>query len=294
MKKKLLLILASVSTLTVMKSQNIAAARLAPIGSMVTVRGIVTNGSELGTIRYMQDNSAGITIFGSGVAPILLGDSIVAVGTATLYNNLLEITPITGFTVIASKPVPAPNLITPTGLTESVEGTLVRINNGTFSATGSFAGNTNYVLTVGAQTVQIRIDVANTNIVGTAIPTGPIDIIGVVGQFCNSPLTGCTVGYQIHPRTLADIILLPTGINEKRNNLSSLLIYPNPTSDIINIKNNSTQLITSVIISDAQGKIVYSNKNSVNTVDVKAFSNGIYNMTISTDKEIYNHKFIVQ
>ena len=33
------------------------------IGETVTVTGIVTNGSDLGSVRYIQDNSAGIAIY---------------------------------------------------------------------------------------------------------------------------------------------------------------------------------------------------------------------------------------
>ena len=38
-------------------AQTIADARDQPLGNTVTVRGIVTNGSELGKIRYLQDGT---------------------------------------------------------------------------------------------------------------------------------------------------------------------------------------------------------------------------------------------
>jgi len=42
--------------------EDIAAARALGEGTEVTVTGIVTNGDELGLIRYMQDASAGIAV----------------------------------------------------------------------------------------------------------------------------------------------------------------------------------------------------------------------------------------
>ena len=66
-----------------------------PIGTVVTVKGIVTNGAELGIIRYFQDNTAGIAAYGSLVTPIALGDSVTVTGTLKNYNQLLEIDPVT-------------------------------------------------------------------------------------------------------------------------------------------------------------------------------------------------------
>ena len=291
MKKKLLYALASLFSIINLKSQTIAMARSASIGSTVTVRGIVLNGAELGNARYMQDPTAGIVAFGAGLASVNVGDSITVVGPTAQYNNLLEIMPITSFTVNATgKPLPAANIIIPSSLMESLEGTLVRINNGTFTATGVFAGNTNYILTSSTQTFTLRVDLSNNFIVGTPIPTGPVDIIGVVGQFCSSPTTGCTVGYQIHPRTLSDIILLPTGINEKEKT-TPFSIYPNPTNDFINIKMDSSQPIKSIIISDVQGKLMFSGNENINLIDVSGLVKGLYSISIKTDKEIYHYKF---
>jgi predicted extracellular nuclease len=93
----------------------ILSARAQPLGSSVTVRGIVTNGSELGKIRYLQDGSAGIAAYpGTGSAPgfeaaVSAGDSIEVTGTLVSYFGLLEITPITSYSVIVGNlPLPAP------------------------------------------------------------------------------------------------------------------------------------------------------------------------------------------
>ncbi len=187
-------------------AQHIAAARAAAVGSNVTIRGIVLNGSELGSIRYVQDITGGISIYGSNLSTVNRGDSIIANGTLTSYNNLLEITPVT-FTVFATgNALPTPATLTPTGMTEAYEGQLVKVNNGLFTlGGGTFAGNTNYNYVSSAQTAQVRVATTST-LVGTVIPNASVNLIGILSQFCSSPVTGCTTGYQLLLRDWNDII----------------------------------------------------------------------------------------
>lgn len=64
MKKSLILALVFLGIATITNAQNtILEARGKGIGTVVTVRGIVTNGAELGSIRYLQDNTAGISAY---------------------------------------------------------------------------------------------------------------------------------------------------------------------------------------------------------------------------------------
>lgn len=198
MKHQILTAVAVLACAWQVKSQTtIAAARAATVGSNVSFRGIVTNGSELGSIRYLQDGTAGIAIYGSNLSSVHRGDSIVASGTLTSYNNLFEVTPVT-FTVLATnRPLPAPVVITPSGLNEPLEGEIVQINNASFAAGGGiFAGNTNYTITASAQTTVARC-VTTSTLVGTVIPNTPVNVIGICSQFCSSPSSGCTYGYQL-------------------------------------------------------------------------------------------------
>ena len=93
--KKFLSLLAFVAlgfSAEVQAQSSIAAARAQAINSTATVRGIVTNGSELGPIRYIQDNVAGIAAYSpSQMANVVLGDSVEVTGTLKNYNGLLEI-----------------------------------------------------------------------------------------------------------------------------------------------------------------------------------------------------------
>lgn len=299
MKKEILFVVICFLSSTGIKSQNIAAARAAAIGSTVTVRGIVTSGQELGFIRYLQDGTAGIAAYpGTGSAPgftnVTAGDSVSITGPTKQYFNLLEIDPIQGFTIHASgKPLPAPNLITPVGLNETVEGTLIRINNAVFSTSGTFTSATSYTLTSASQTFIMRISGYSTNILGQPIPTGTIDVIGEASQFCTSPVTGCLTGYQLWPRTMADFILSPTGMNEAFKN-PEITIYPNPANTKIEFKLNAGETIRAVRITDIHGREIYASDENINAVETDSFSSGIYYLIISSDNQNYHSKFIVQ
>ncbi len=204
--KKIIVSLLFTSAVINVNAQSITTARAAAVGSNVSVRGKVINGSELGSIRYLQDGVAGIAIYGSNLTSINRGDSIVANGTLTSYNNLFEITPTT-FTVITPPGnMPAPIVITPSAFNETYEGRLIRINNCTISSPGTaFTGNTNYTITSGGQTAEIRIS-ATSNLVGTVIPFNSVSVIGIGSQFCYTPASGCTTGYQLLLRDQNDLI----------------------------------------------------------------------------------------
>ncbi len=188
---------------------TIAAARALPLGTNVTVKGLVTNGPELGVIRYIQDNTAGIGVYDFAAASgINIGDSILVSGPLLSFNQLLEISPTTSVTVLNSgNPLPAPiTLNTVTGFNETYEGRLVRIPSCTFESAGAFSSSSaNYNINdaVGAGVVRVN---GTTNIAGTAIPTDAVDIIGIMSQF--HP-TSPSMGYQLLPRSLSD--LLPPG-----------------------------------------------------------------------------------
>ena len=89
MKKTTLLILSYLVSITSF-SQDIATARSQGIGSTVTVSGIVTNGDELGIIRYIEDVTGGIAIYdlttNNYLNGAVRGDSITITGLLVDYN----------------------------------------------------------------------------------------------------------------------------------------------------------------------------------------------------------------
>lgn len=216
-------------------SITIAAARaLAPTtnttqGPTVTVRGIVTNGVELGSgvsiIRYIQDGTAGVGVYSTtsgalagAVNSLVPGDSILVTGGLKMFRGLLEIDPVNAVTVLAgNRPLPAPAVFTAANFTaayaEQYEGQLVRLNGLTsVNTTGgavvaAFAANTTYRLNNNATLVTyVNSNSTGPNgLVGKPSPTGTFDVVGIISQYASSA-TSTTGGYQLLNRTYADFI----------------------------------------------------------------------------------------
>lgn len=189
---------------TALAQSTIAEARAMPLGTTVTVKGVITNGAELGAIRYLQDPTAGIAAYSYSMSAVKRGDSVEVTGVLKNYNYLLELDPVNSFTILDEfRPLPAPQVITPNQMGEAYEGEIVRINNVLFSnAGGTFAGNTNYTITAGGETAQIRIN-NSSPLVGEIIPSGEVELVGICSQFS---YTSASSGYQLLLRDTEDII----------------------------------------------------------------------------------------
>jgi len=198
--KKVFLIGVIILTVNGLRAQaNIADARTYGLGQTVSVTGVVTNGAELGSIRYMQDVTAGIAGYGGPVTGANRGDSVTITGPLIEFSGLLEISTVAtmvnhGQAVVQPSPLQIP---IPT-VDEALESQLVEIQNVTFTAGGNFAGgNSTVQVSDGVNTLDVRIN-GTTNIAGTFIPSGPVTITGLVGQF--------NTNYQIVLRDLNDIV----------------------------------------------------------------------------------------
>jgi len=224
-------------------AQMISDVRNMGIGQTVTVRGVVTNGSELGNIRYIQDATGAIPAFGSNLSSVVRGDSITATGVLYDFSGLLEISPTNSFTNLGTGTLPIPLVVTIPSVNESLEAQLVRLDNVTFTTTGSFAtGNSTVQVTDGTNTIDVRIN-GSTNIDGTAIPTGPVSIIALVGQF--------NTNYQLVPRNLNDIFAYVAPAREINIKMNGTTVFSNGTyvvgntaSTTITIENAGTQVLT--------------------------------------------------
>lgn len=200
---------------------TIAQARASAIGSSVTVSGIVTNGSELGNIRYFEDSTAGIAAYGSTISSVKKGDSIKVTGTLKDYKGLLEIDPVSSFTVLSSGKTIIPKIITPIQMGESTEGQLVQINNAVFDASCTNFVTGTYNFTSNGETAKIYVSSAS-SLNGSLIAAGEITLIGISSQFTYS--NPASDGYQLIPRDINDL-----GSNTAIN-FTSCLLQSNITS----------------------------------------------------------------
>lgn len=181
---------------------SIQAARAMGPGAQVTVRGIVTNGAELGKIRYLQDGTAGIAAYpGTGSqsgfeAAVKTGDSIEVTGTLVDYFGLLEISPIASYTVVASnQPLPAPKPLKLSEVSESYESQIVGVECVVFAAGGGSFSSGSYTVNDGegnSAKVYLR---SGHPMAGNPIPGIPVYLTTILSQY---------IDFQLLPRSQDD------------------------------------------------------------------------------------------
>jgi phosphatidylserine/phosphatidylglycerophosphate/cardiolipin synthase-like enzyme len=188
------------------------------LGQLVTIRGIVSVANEFGGPSYVQDQTAGIGVFGATFSGgVSIGDEVIVSGVLDQFNGLTELAfpilqgkPTTGNTLVPLDVTPAQLAHDGQGGLEQYEGLLVRLNSvllrdaagnpvGTWAVSGS---GTNYRLLGGGDTVDVRVD-NNVDFANTPAPQSAFDIVGVVSQFRSAlPFIG---GIQLMARSKADI-----------------------------------------------------------------------------------------
>ena len=185
--------------------------------------------------------------------PLVEGDSVDLVGVLEQFNGLTQINCDTILRVASGRTLAVPTVVT--ALDESTENRLVRLNGlvlvGSTWPTNPVTSGVNVNVSNGTTTFVLRI-LPTTNIDGTPAPTGYFDLIGLGQQFDNTiPLTS---GYQITPRSLADIIAVPlvnTVANFARNDtlvsnqsgaigMNIAILNPNPVAQVLKVKVNTS------------------------------------------------------
>ncbi len=94
---------------------------------------------------------------------------------------------------------------------------------------------------------------------------------------------------------LDDVSLVSlTGFEEDFRN--EINIYPNPTTGIVNVESEKTDLIRNIEVTDIKGQKVSSSEvnNSVVELDLTKYSKGVYFVKVTTNEGVYNEKIIVE
>lgn len=184
---------------------TIAEARDLPLGTRVSITGIVTVAEEFRGPMYFQDESGGIAWYndemrGAGDAFLLdvsRGDSIVITGELGEFSDLVQIVGTdVEYEFFESSAVIDPVSITLSEMNSGdYEGQLVSIEV-SIDNPGILQGNTNYTINDDTESGQMRIS-AFSDIAGSDAPEGTTTIVGVIGIFSGT--------YQLLPRDLDDI-----------------------------------------------------------------------------------------
>ncbi|MFM8837404.1 MAG: beta strand repeat-containing protein, partial [Bacteroidota bacterium] len=235
-------------------------ARVRLTGTIYGINQYSSSTTPAGVQYVMMDQSGGImfrragTNFGySGGAALVQGDSVELIGVLEQYNGLTQINCDTIIRVATGRTLATPNVVS--ALDESTENRLVRLNGlvlvGSNWPTGTITSGVNVNVSNGSTTFQMRI-LPQTDIDSTPAPTGYFDLVGLGLQFDNS--SPFTTGYQIAPRSLADIIAVPlvnTVANFARNDtlvsnqsgaigMNISILNPNPVAQVLKVRVNTS------------------------------------------------------
>ena len=168
---------------------SIEEARSYGLGDFVTVTGIVT-ADEFGSTRYFQDGTAGLAGFpGSGSnafgwSDLEPGDSIRVSGQLSEFNGLLQIDPITNFSLLASDlPLPAPLTTFPDEWNDDLESLLVAVDCADLNESGTFGGNDLVEFTTPSGATGAIYIRNSSPVADTPIPEGTQRISGILVEF---------------------------------------------------------------------------------------------------------------
>ena len=92
-----------------------------------------------------------------------------------------------------------------------------------------------------------------------------------------------------------DYLELSVALGLQTNQLmNDINLYPNPTSNILNIENRTSEIISSVAIYSINGSLIRNVKNSqtIQSVDVSELQSGIYFVKLELNDQVLNYKFI--
>ena len=204
MKKRILLMSAVLVSILGFAQTDIATARTQGVGATVTITGIVTNGDELGPIRYIEDATSGIALYDpTTLVGVVRGDEVTVSGILVDYNGLMEMTPVNSSITNNTGNLSTPQLVTPIQIGEATESELIQIDNVIFNSGGSLFTSGTHDFTSNAETGKVYIRTGGP-LENSLIPMGPVTLVGISSQYTFS--TPANDGYQILPRDSADII----------------------------------------------------------------------------------------
>ena len=155
------------ATYTKLAPKTIAEVRAQETGSVVYTEGVVT--SVNGKTAYIQDNTAGICVYGNSDITFAVGDDIKVQGTLSTHKGLLEITSPT-YEVVSTGNTVTPVVKTIAEINNGIQGILVKIEDAKVTA----IDNKNTTIAQGDNTI-IVYDI-------------PVDVVYAVGDFIS--LTG--------------------------------------------------------------------------------------------------------
>jgi hypothetical protein len=94
---------------------------------------------------------------------------------------------------------------------------------------------------------------------------------------------------------IPDYLEFAVALGLEGNSINNIInLFPNPTSDVLNIENKTNEVVSSVSVYSVSGALIKEVKsvNSIETISVSDLQTGIYFVKLQISDEIKNYKFI--
>jgi hypothetical protein len=111
----------------------------------------------------------------------------------------------------------------------------------------------------------------------------------LIGFHNNTP--ALTTGSTTSNYVLIDSFSVTSALSNESFSVNNFDIYPNPTSNVLNISNTNNIEINNISVSDLNGRVI-KNVNGVTSVNVSDLNAGVYFVTIETTEGKSTKKFI--
>lgn len=255
------------------------------LGQQVTIAGRITANFD-NTVYIQQKNSttrSGICVYNSFKTGNI-GDSVIVRGKVAEYSTLTELTDIDYFYNLKNNDSIKPQHINTRELNEDLEGMLVTIENVTFRDAGKTVTDANTTFSFFDDYGEsVLFSSWNSRLVGEKIPSGKVDLTGVVSQYNGT--------YQILANNIGDLSAVITSspvISERKNDIT---IYPNPAGNQLHFSN--ADKINSIEIFSVNGQLQQKIETPGSSINTTGLTDGIYFITITTDRNEPIHKKVV-
>lgn len=279
-----------------------------------TGEAIVTAADSYNNQKMIQDATGAIFIYdryANITTSLAIGDKVSGIiGTLTNYYGYLEFCPVADVEnkISSYNDVDALSItvaqLNDFNFMSQHQSELVALQGSTFVSAGTFVtGNYAERLVISQDGA---VDTAiytyfrnNVDYIGSTIPSGCLDIVGV-NYFTSVKVDNSCQGntcaryptrYYVIPRSSYDFIPC-TGVAE--NEMNTVKVYPNPTNNTVTVELNENA--THIYIYDVFGKLVdsHSANMGVNTISLDNVTTGVYFLRIFNNNELIGTTKVVK
>lgn len=252
-------------------------------GQNVWIRGVVSanfNGTPYHKGYYVQQGGGewrSIYVYDLNNTPAI-GDSVVVAGKVNENFGMTEIKDVTYFAVVAPDGIVAAPVVVPTGAAsdEKYEACLIKVENATCVEANMSYGQ--WKVNDGSGNLLCKDNGAFSF---SEQLNAVYNIIGVMHYSYGA--------YTLNYRRESDIVVISSVNN---NYAEKLIVYPNPSSDIINI--SLPYGIDRVIVMEISGNVVIDNtfNSEIVSINITNLSAGMYFLKVVKDNQYAIIKFI--